>query len=273
MTLTSDRVESLPFAERLPARTAIVVPAYNEAKHLPELVRRCLAVGPERLVLIDDASTDATPEVVQRVLASLSADDAARVTALRNPSNLGKQGSVRRGLRALAGLDLDAVALIDGDLQHDPAELPPLVTLVTDGFADVVIGARRHDEMPRHRRVSNWLVNAGFRLVGGFDPVDVQSGLRVYTKVLADAVAAGLPERGGYRLEHESLAVLARTARATGTEIRIAAAPISCHYGDAVSTLKKRDVFKLAMETVRQARRIRRAGRPLPAVPPRAEVG
>jgi len=187
-------------------RVAIVIPAFNEAAHLHALIARCRAVRPAAILVVDDTSTDATPVVLARAAEPRVGE--APLAVLRNRTNLGKQGSVRRALRALRGVNVDAVALIDGDGQHDPAELPALASLLDGGF-DLVIGARSREQMPLQRQLSNWLVNLGFRWLAGVDFVDVQSGLRIYHKALADVLAERLPAAGGYALEHESLSVLA----------------------------------------------------------------
>ena len=233
-------------------RVGLVIPALDEERHLPELLARCRAVAPAVVVVVDDASRDGTAAVLAQA-AARAPEVPMRV--LRNRANLGKQGSVRRGLRALRRWDLDAVALLDGDGQHDPAELPALAALLD--AHDAVLGARARDEMPAQRRLSNWAVNAGFRSIAGVDFIDVQSGVRLYRKSLADALGARLPIRGDYGVEYESLVVLARRAAERGEDLRIAAAPISCRYGAAESKLGPRQAARLACETVRQAVRLR----------------
>jgi hypothetical protein len=236
-------------------RVALVIPAFNEAPHLPALLERCRAVQPAVIVVVDDASTDRTPEVLAAELRRAPHDPPLLV--LRNPKNLGKQGSVRRALRTLVAWDLDAVALLDGDGQHDPAELPRLVAHLAG--ADVVVGARVDVEMPPQRRFSNWLVNAGFRAIAGADFVDIQSGLRLYRKAAADALAAHLGVEGAYGLEYESLVVLALWARDRAVDLRVVAAPASCVYGAAASWIRPLHVLQLGLGTVRQAVRLRRA--------------
>ncbi len=246
-----------PGERRFATRAGIVIPAHDEAQHLPGLLARCRETGASVIVVVDDASTDATRAVLAR---EQKGGDDAELVVLRNPRNLGKQGSVRRGLRALRARELDVVALIDGDGQHDPRELPRLAARLRD--ADVVIGARSHDEMPPQRQLSNWLVNQTFRRVAGVELQDVQSGLRLYRKAQADALADGLTIGGGYALELESLVILAERARERGAELRVVAAPASCAYGLAESGIGPRQVVQLGAETLRQAVRLRRAGRP-----------
>jgi hypothetical protein len=233
---------------RFQCKVGILIPAYNEAAHLPKLLKACRAVEPAVILVVDDCSTDRTQAVVA---------EADGVITLRNHRNLGKQGSVRRGLRELISHDIDAIALIDGDGQHDPAELPRLAALLDEYH--FVIGARSRDEMPIQRQLSNLLVNLGFQLIGGVDFIDVQSGLRLYRKELAKVLAERLPVEGGYALEHESLTLLTRWATETGTTLRAAAALASCSYGQGTSSMGPWHIAQLAFETIRQSMRLRLA--------------
>lgn len=251
------RCQRIPIAQNHRAlfggRVAILIPAYNEGAHLEQLIDRCRATDPALLVVVDDASTDHSAEVLARVQAL----PGAPLVVLTNPVNLGKQGSVRRGLRYLMSERLDGVALIDGDLQHDPHDLPHLAEHLT--LFDIVIGARTQVEMPWHRRLSNWLVNAAITSLTGVDFVDVQSGLRLYTKPVSDVLAARMPSDGGFGVEHESLAILAQAASQMGAGLHIAAAPVHCRYGNETSHIRPTDILQLAAETVRQGLRMRRS--------------
>ncbi len=238
-----------PRITKFDRRVAVCIPAFNEAAHIREVIQACREVGPALILVVDDASQDLTP----RILSEEIDMPGAPLRVLHNPENIGKQGSIRRGLKCLAGQGFDAVALIDGDGQHDPRELPRLAALLGD--YDFIIGARSREQMPVQRRLSNWLVNLGFLLLGGVDFVDVQSGLRIYNRRLTGVLAARLPEQGGYALEHESLAILAEYARDTGSVIRAAAAPVSCKYG-AKSSMQAHHILQLTFETFRQAMRL-----------------
>ena len=92
MRLTCQPVTTLSTTSTFSARVAIAIAAYNEAPHLAELVRRCVATRPARIVIVDDCSTDASAAV----LAAIQAEVGDLLVVLRNPRNLGKQGSVRR---------------------------------------------------------------------------------------------------------------------------------------------------------------------------------
>jgi glycosyltransferase involved in cell wall biosynthesis len=110
-----------------------IVPAFNEARALPELAEAFREHAPAcDVCVVDDGSTDDTA----RVAASLG------FFVLRLPVNLGIGGAVQAGyLWALEG-GYDVAVQVDGDGQHDPAYLGDLVAPIEAGTADVVIGSR-----------------------------------------------------------------------------------------------------------------------------------
>lgn len=232
---------------------AIVIPIYNEALHLSNLLNTLIALNPALIVLVDDASTDHSSDICAEFERSNS-----NIKTLLHKQNLGKQAAIRSGLRLLMNQQIayNSVALLDGDGQHDPFDLLSLIPLLEE--YDVVIGARKQTQMPLIRKLSNALVNMSYYLIGGVDFVDVQSGLRLYRKQAANYLAKELRADGRYALEHESLAILAQSATNAGITINIAATSISCSYG-AASSIRKRDVAALALMTIRHALAVRGA--------------
>jgi glycosyltransferase involved in cell wall biosynthesis len=114
---------------------SVVVPVYNEEATLAIVVDRLLAL-PQLLeiVIVDDCSTDKTPQVIE----ALSAKYGAIVTA-RHEKNRGKTEALKTGFRLTRG---DVVIVQDADLEYDPEEIPGVIAPIVDGNADVVFGSR-----------------------------------------------------------------------------------------------------------------------------------
>jgi glycosyltransferase involved in cell wall biosynthesis len=127
-------------ALRTPSLLSVVAPVYNEEELIEEFVRRASAAVADysyELVLVDDGSTDRTPELLDRI----AAED-PRVRVIRLSRNFGHQAALTAGLEHAVG---DAVAMIDADLQ-DPPELIGEMVARWGAGADVVYAVRRQRE-------------------------------------------------------------------------------------------------------------------------------
>jgi glycosyltransferase involved in cell wall biosynthesis len=114
-------------------RTVAIVPAYDEEGAIGVTIDEIRAFDPSfDVVVIDDGSTDAT--------AAAAAARGAAVVSL--PFNLGIGGAVQTGFKYALEHDYDRAVRLDGDGQHDPAELGKLLAPLAAGVADVVVGSR-----------------------------------------------------------------------------------------------------------------------------------
>jgi glycosyltransferase involved in cell wall biosynthesis len=119
---------------------SVVMPVFNEAGTIAEIVRRVMAVPLRtQLIVVDDCSTDGTREALAGLQRELGFE------LLLQPRNMGKGAALRRGFAEVRG---DIVAIQDADLEYSPEEFPMLVELICQGRADVVYGSRF---LGRHR--------------------------------------------------------------------------------------------------------------------------
>ena len=128
---------------------SLVIPVYNEAATLKELVRRVVAVDFDKeLIFVDDGSKDGSREMLSDLAAtSLSAwlppgavlAGENRVQVVLQPKNGGKGAALRTGFERATG---DIVTIQDADLEYDPRDIPVLVKPIVDGTADVTFGSR-----------------------------------------------------------------------------------------------------------------------------------
>ncbi|MBH9552061.1 glycosyltransferase family 2 protein [Inhella sp. 4Y17] len=162
---------------------SIVVPLFNEAAHLETTFAR-LAASVEELglqtewILVDDGSTDSTWEVLQQI-----AVRAPGVQGIRLSRNFGKEAALAAGLERADG---DAVAVLDGDLQHPPELLATLVAHWRAG-AEVVEAVKRDrgDEGPFKRWTARLFYAAFTRLTG--QPLEGASDFKLMDRRVRNA--------------------------------------------------------------------------------------
>jgi len=129
-------------------KLSILMPVYNEARTVQAVVKRVLDVDfpcPVEVVIVDDASTDRTAEILGDI-------HDERLVKLRHPANRGKGAAIRTAVGAATG---DFMVPLDADLEYQPEEIPKLLEPVLSGEAEVVDGSRGFGS---HAAYSFWYV-------------------------------------------------------------------------------------------------------------------
>lgn len=157
-------------------KTCALIPTYNNATTLGDIIDRTLATG-YPLVVVNDGSSDDTAEVLQRYAGNPQVDIVSYVR------NRGKGYALCRGFERVKSLGYDYAVTLDADGQHKPEEISLLEQAAVDTAKGVlVVGCRnlRADGMPGKNTFANRFSNFWFRLQTGCALADTQSGYRLY---------------------------------------------------------------------------------------------
>lgn len=161
----------------MPPRLSVILPLFNEARTLGEIVARIRRTGlAHEIVAIDDASTDASPALLQE----LKQQPGAPLHVIRHPANRGKGGGIRTGLAVVTG---DLVVIQDADLEYDPADYPALLAPFADPAVQVVYGSRNLQRNPRSSQAFYWggrLVSWAANALYGSRLTDIATGYKIF---------------------------------------------------------------------------------------------
>src|SRR3954463_618709 len=167
---------------------AVVIPAFNEADKIAATIRS----GPgfvDHVIVVDDGSGDATAALAQRAARRASRRGGGRqVEVIVHVQNRGVGAAIATGYARALALGADATAVMAGDGQMDPADLPRLLAPVVDGAADYAKGNRfawpgYWRAMPLHRLVGNVALSLLTRLSSGYLRInDSQCGYTVASR-------------------------------------------------------------------------------------------
>ena len=221
-------------------RTLVVLPTYEEAENIVEVLRRLRAAVPEADVLVvDDSSPDGTSD-----LAKQAAHELGGIDVLLRPDKAGLGSAYRAGFREGAERQYEVLVEMDSDLSHDPASLRGLLGAVEAG-ADLAIGSRyvaggSTPSWPFHRRMLSRWGNRYSALALRLDVNDATSGFRAYRSSILARIDVDRVRADGYGFQIE---MVYRVAKAGG---RISELPIT--FVD-----RGRGVSKMSMRIVAEA--------------------
>jgi len=173
-----------------PDDVCVLVPTYNEAETIGDVVSGFREQGFDDVLVIDGGSQDGTRHIAR--------EEGARVT---QQSGTGKGQAVRE---ALGLVDRPVVLMLDGDATYRPEDARRLLEPIFEGRAEHVVGNRFADmeagAMSRLNRIGNRIINAAFRVIHGRDLADILSGYRAFT---IDSVRGLSLTAAGFGIETE----------------------------------------------------------------------
>jgi len=197
-------------------KLSIVIPVYNEAQTIEEIIRRVVSAPPEdmdrEIVIVDDCSTDGTEKTLSQI-------EDERIKVFRHEQNMGKGAALRTGFAHTTG---DIILVQDADLEYDPRDYPKLLDPILDGRADVVFGSRflggPHRVLLFWHYVGNKMLTMLSNMLTNINLTDMETCYKVFTRQVLDKIEVK-ENRFGFEPEF--------TARVARLKLRIYETPIS----------------------------------------------
>jgi glycosyltransferase involved in cell wall biosynthesis len=159
------------------AKVLAAIPALNAEKSIPKVIIHTMN-WVDKILVVDDGSQDDTSLIAEKLGA----------TVIKHGRNLGKGAALRKCFDWARDSGFDVLVTLDADGQHNPDDIPRLLTPIIDGEADVVIASRLRDGVPALRRIGGQMLDR--MVAGGGDVVDSQSGFRAYSRKAFEQVNA-----------------------------------------------------------------------------------
>ena len=197
----------------------VCIPAYNEEKAIGDIVKRSL-VHADKVIVCDDGSTDNTAKAAK--------ESGAEV--ILHKKNQGYGAAIITLFDRARQENADVMVTIDGDGQHDPGQIPLLVSTLEENSVDVVIGSRfldKNSNTPGYRKQGIKIITSAANFGTDFKVSDAQSGFRAYSK---DAIRSIHPTETGMAVSTEILMKISNKG------LTLAEVPITISYdGDTSS--------------------------------------
>jgi len=169
-------------------RFSVVVPVYNEESAIGPLLEKLFSSLKNlaaEIIVVDDASSDKSPELLERYVRE------GKIKLVRHNLNRGYGAAIKSGLRAAGS---DKILILDGDGSYSPENIPALIPV--SGKAEMVIAARKSGFKiePLTRRFFKWLVLKLLHYLAGIQVPDLNSGMRIFNKNIAAKYLSLLPD-------------------------------------------------------------------------------
>lgn len=180
-------------------RITVVLPTYNEAENLPNLVSALFSLPLDlSLLIVDDGSPDGTG----RIATELAAQHVNRIDVLQRAGKQGLRSAYIEGFKRVFATDADAIVQMDADFSHDPAVLEEMERRIHS--CDVVIGSRYVQGGSLARRWPVWrkalsaFGNTYARTILGFPLRDVTTGYRMWRREVLESMPLDRIRSNGY---------------------------------------------------------------------------
>jgi glycosyltransferase involved in cell wall biosynthesis len=205
---------------------SLIVPAFNEAANVEDVLERVLALPlRSEVIAVDDGSSDATPDILRRF------GESHGITVVHHERNRGKGAAVRTGIARSTG---DIVLIQDADMEYDPADVVDLIRPIVEGYADVVYGSRLTGGRPQRaymfwHLVGNRLLALLTNLLWNTTLTDMETGYKAFR---GEIVRSFELTEDDFRIEPEM------TANVLDRRLRLYQLPIA-YYGRTPDEGKK----------------------------------
>ena len=207
----------------VPQKITVILPAFNEEISIGSVVLLARQHA-DRVIVVDDGSSDRTAEIAEKVGAEV----------IVHSPNRGKGMALKTGFTAAEGSDV--IVTMDSDGQHNPSDIPKLVAPILEGVADMVNGSRylngNGKNTPAYRRVGQTILDKATNMNSGLKITDSQSGFRAFAGYTKDIFRFNT---NGMAIESEML------ADAGNARLRIKEVEIGVRYdvnGSTVNPIK-----------------------------------
>jgi glycosyltransferase involved in cell wall biosynthesis len=208
--------------------TIALIPAYNEERFIGSVVLKARRYV-DLVVVVDDGSKDETANLAE----------SAGATVLRQ-ANMGKAGALNTGLAYVRGLGARAVILLDGDGQHDAADIPLMIQPILENQVDLVVGSRFlgvESNTPKWRIAGQQALTVATNLASGVALTDSQNGFRALSVRALEALHFST---SGFSVESEMQFLVKEH------DLRISEVAIAVNYDEK----PKRNPFKHGMQVL-----------------------
>jgi len=198
------------------SKIIVALPAYNEEKYVGSTILQVRKYV-DKVIVVDDGSTDDTIGVATLAGAEIVCHE----------HNKGYGATIQTILDTVKPRNVDCLVIMDADYQHHAKDIPSIIAPVLSGSADMVIGQRRPESIPRYRKTGQAVLSMFTRIVSRSQVRDTQSGFRAYSPRAINALT----------LRQSGMAVSSEiTAAATKAGLKVTEVPVHVRYDGDGST-------------------------------------